>query len=160
MASRRNFLRKRNEGLGTQSLLPLCHSAPLCPPLSSLLPHFLPSFHTVQTKLIPPLLIVRERATPDRRVRGAGAGRGGHWGCLGPPNRARDEPAPGGRRAAASPRLAAPERVGRRGGGEPNGAPGAQGASGSSARLLAQRSAPSPTPVRLGLRHPKPSGWL
>lgn len=53
----------------------------------------------------------------------AGAVRGSHWGCPGPPNRARDESAPGGRPAPTSPRLAAPERVGRRGGGEPSGAP-------------------------------------
>lgn len=93
------------------------------PPLSPLLPHFLPTFHSAQTKLFPTLLIVRERTRSDRRVLRAGAVRGSHWGCPGPPNRAREESAPGGRRAPTSPRLAAPERVGRRGGGEPSGAP-------------------------------------
>lgn len=128
------------------------------PPLSSLLPHVLPSFHTAQTKLIPPLLIVRERARPDRRVQDTGRAEVATGGAPGP----QTEPGTSLPPAAAWPRLrlgsrrlsawgagAAGSRTGRRESRE---------VSGSSARLLARRSPPSPTPVRLCLRHPSPLG--
>lgn len=101
------------------------------PPLSSLLPHVLPSFHTVQTKLIPPLLIVRERARPDRRVRDTGRAGVATGGAPGP----QTEPGTSLPPAAAWPRLrlgsrrlsawgagAAGSRTGRRSPGKSRGA--------------------------------------
>lgn len=73
------------------------------------------------------------------------------WGAPGPPSRAGDEPARGGRRDAASPRLAARERVGRGGGGE-RGAGVGGGPAGSGEPRERRGAAPKSLP--LGSRVP------
>ena len=100
------------------------HRADL-PPISS--PHFLLLFPSPSTlphyqnkigfALVWGLGKARTALAERRGEQGVAAG-----GAPGPPNRAGDEPARGGSPAAASPRLAARERVGRGGGGgEPAG---------------------------------------
>lgn len=110
-----NICRKRKE-------TPAPHSRAGLPPTSA--PTFSPPSHFLCWLASPTPNWFRCRLVtgqgPGRRSRRAGAAGAAAGGAPGPPSRAGDEPARGGVRAAASPRLAARERVGR-GGGEPAG---------------------------------------
>jgi hypothetical protein len=141
-------------GNGHHCIILLCSF----PPLSPLLPHFLPTFHSAQTKLFPTLFIVRERTRPDRRVLAQGRSRVATGGAPGPKTELGTSLPP----AAAWPRL----RLGsRRLSAWGAGAAGSRAGRRNLRSLGEQRAAPRRSaslsdarPARPLL--PKPSRWL